>query len=164
MISALVNGRTVEIDDDPESPLVLVLRERLGLRGTKVGCGEGACGACTVLIDGEARHACRVTVAELDGSSVVTIEGLGDVAHPSPVQRAFVEEQATQCGYCAPGMVVAVTALLGGVDDPTEAQIDEALAGQVCRCGAHLRILRAVRRVVDDHVRANRKPGRRAGS
>jgi len=142
----IVNGVRHSVDADPEMPLVLVLRERLGLTGTKVGCAHGACGACTVLVAGEARHACMLTLADLGELEVTTIEGLGTAQHPHPLQQAFIEEQATQCGYCAGGLVLAAKALLDVNPHPSAAEIRTALEHNLCRCGSHVRVVRAVQR------------------
>jgi nicotinate dehydrogenase subunit A len=143
----LVNGERHAVDvDDPHTPLVFVLRDRLGLRGTKLSCGRGECGACSVLVDGAEERACTLTVGDLDGRAVTTIEGLWHDDAPSAVQAAMLAEQASQCGYCLPGIVVAATALLARDPDPDGAAIAAALAGHLCRCGTHGRITRAVRR------------------
>ena len=142
-----VNGgaRTVE-SADPDQPLLYVLRNALGLTGAHFGCGLGQCGACTVLVDGAVVRSCLVRVSETAGRSVTTIEGLGTPERPHAVQAAFVEEQAAQCGYCSNGMVMATAALLARNPQPTPDQAKEALAGNLCRCGTHQRILRAVLR------------------
>lgn len=131
---------------DPDEPLLYVLRNRLALTGAKYGCGVGQCGACTVVIDGEARRSCLVPVREAAGRAIVTVEGLGTPAKPSPLQQAFIDEQAAQCGYCVAGMVTAASALLARHPDASEAEIRTALAGNLCRCGTHKRILQAVLR------------------
>jgi nicotinate dehydrogenase subunit A len=142
-----VNGKAVEIASwDPQQPLLYALRGSLGLTGAKIGCGLGQCGSCTVLVDNEPVRSCMVPVASITGKHVLTIEGLGSVAKPDPVQAAFVAEQAAQCGYCTPGMVMAAKALLARSSRPTVTQIKDALAGNLCRCGAYTRILRAVLR------------------
>ncbi len=142
-----VNGtsRTVELDD-PAEPLLYVLRNDLGLRGTKFGCGLGQCGACTVLVDGRPVRSCVTPAESLAGREIVTIEGLGAPARPDPVQAAFIAEVAAQCGYCTAGMVVAARALLRENPRPNVQQIREALAGNLCRCGTHTRVIRAVMR------------------
>ena len=141
-----VNGRRREVTAEPGTPLLTVLRDELGLTGPKFGCGLGQCGACTVMIDDRARRSCRTPVERAVGARIVTVEGLGNVERPSPVQQAFIAEQAAQCGYCIPGMVVAATALLKANPHPSDAQIADALEGNLCRCGTHLRIVRAVKR------------------
>ena len=140
-----VNGgqRSVELRDFDE-PLLFVLRNQLGLTGAKYGCGLGQCGACTVLIDGEARRACVVPVGAAARKAIVTIEGLGSVDKPHPLQSAFIAEQAAQCGYCATGMVLSAAALLAKNPNATRDDIKQGLAGNLCRCGTHLRILNAV--------------------
>ena len=146
MIGLIVNGRPVAVDDDPSTPLLYVLRGSLGLNGAKFGCGLGQCGACSVLLDGVAVFSCQTPVGDLQGRRITTLEGLGTRAHPGPVQQAFIEEQAAQCGYCTAGMIVRAQALLERVTSPTDAEIRAALEPNLCRCGTHYRILRAVRR------------------
>jgi nicotinate dehydrogenase subunit A len=141
-----VNGRVHETGADPDTPLLYVLRDDLDLGGPKFGCGLAQCGACTVLLDGRAIRSCVTPVGRVGAQKVTTVEGLGDEQHPSRVQAAFIAEQAAQCGYCIPGMVVAASALLAQNAHPTDAQIRTALQGNLCRCGSHLRILRAVKR------------------
>ncbi len=140
-----VNGREHEVAATPDTPLLYVLRNELGLVAAKYGCGLGRCGACAVLIGGEAVFSCTVPVGDVAGE-VTTLEGLGAVDDLHPLQRAFLDEQAAQCGYCAAGMVVTAAALLERTPDPTDAEIRVALAGTLCRCGSHPRILQAVRR------------------
>jgi len=139
-----LNGRATELEVDDDRGLLWVLRGELGLTGAKYGCGEGACGACTVLVDGAAVSACVTPVAAVAGKSVVTIEGLADGERLHPLQQAFVEEGALQCGYCTPGMILAAHALLARHPRPTRQQILDGLEGNLCRCGAHQRIVRAV--------------------
>jgi len=142
-----LNGRGVSADSwDPAQPLLYVLRNHFGLRGVKFGCGLGQCGACTVLVDGRAARSCQTRVDRAARRSITTIEGLGDPASPHRVQAAFVAEQAAQCGYCTSGMIVTAAALLSQSPTPTDDQIKQALAGNLCRCGTHTRILRAVSR------------------
>jgi nicotinate dehydrogenase subunit A len=141
-----VNGKPVRIDAEPDTPLLYVLRGDLELNAAKFGCGLGQCGACTVLVEGEAVFSCLTPIAMLEGKKVTTLEGLGAVDKPGPLQRAFIEEQAAQCGYCIPGMMMRAAALLKKTPDPTDTQIRDALIPQLCRCGTHMRILRAVRR------------------
>jgi len=142
-----INGAVHRVQVDPERPLLYVLRDRLDLTGTKYGCGEGECGACTVLLDGMATRSCRLPVAEAAGREITTIEGLapGDALHP--LQQAFIDAGAFQCGYCTPGMLMAATALLRRSPHPTEQQIGAALNGNVCRCGTYPRIVAAIRQV-----------------
>jgi len=142
-----VNGASREIEsDDPDVPLLYVLRNDLGLTGTRVGCGLAQCGACTVLVNGRAVRACAAPARSAVGQDVVTIEGLGSPARPDPLQAAFIAEQAAQCGYCTAGMVVSARALLNSTPRPSEEQVREALAGNLCRCGSHARVIRAVLR------------------
>jgi nicotinate dehydrogenase subunit A len=143
-----VNGKTVSIRiDDSEMPLLYALRDNLGLQGTRFGCGLAQCGACTVHVDGKAVRSCTLPLSSLKaGQKVVTLEGLGTAKKPHPVQRAFIEEQAAQCGYCINGMVMESAALLARNKKPTEAQIKDALKNNLCRCGTHARIVRAVKR------------------
>ncbi|MHC4094167.1 MAG: (2Fe-2S)-binding protein [Planctomycetota bacterium] len=139
-----VNGEDLELDAGAERSLLGVLRHELGLTGTKYGCGEGNCGACTVLLDGEAVRACITPVASASGRSVTTVEGLAPDGQLHPVQEAFVEQTAFQCGYCTPGFIISSVALLDRNPGPTEDQIRSALNGHICRCGAYVRILDAV--------------------
>jgi len=141
-----VNGQTHAIDADPSTPLLYVLRDHLALCGAKFGCGLGQCGACTVLVDGQATFACTTPIAALPGRKVKTVEGLGTLADPGPVQRAFIVEQAAQCGYCSAGMIMRAQALLESNPAPTEAEVRRHMMPNLCRCGTHLRILRAVGR------------------
>jgi nicotinate dehydrogenase subunit A len=146
MITLDVNGAAREVDADPDTPLLYVLRDQLGLNGAKFGCGLGQCGACTVLVDGRAVFSCVTPVSVLPGRKIRTVEGLGTAENPGPVQRAFIDEQAAQCGYCIAGMIVRAQALLERNPSPSEAEIRRHMAPNLCRCGTHMRILRAVRR------------------
>jgi nicotinate dehydrogenase subunit A len=141
-----VNGRRHHVQAAPDTPLLYVLRNELGLSGPHFGCGLEQCGACMVLRGVEAVRSCRLPVAEVARSQITTLEGLGTADEPHPVQRAFIAEQAAQCGYCANGMIIATAALLWRQPHPTDRQVREALDGNLCRCGTHVRILRAVRR------------------
>jgi aerobic-type carbon monoxide dehydrogenase small subunit (CoxS/CutS family) len=141
-----VNGVKRQVDAEPEDSLLEILRDDLGLSGTKYGCGESQCGACTVLIDGEPTHACVTTLADVSGRSVMTIEGLAANGRLHPVQQAFLEEGAMQCGYCVPGMILAAVGLLSTYPHPTEAQIVETMHGNVCRCGGYPRMVAAIQR------------------
>ena len=144
-----VNGKSVSFFvDDPDVPLLYVLRDNLGLHGPRFGCGLGQCGACTVHIDGVAVRSCVMPLSAVRGK-VITLEGLGSEARPHPLQRAFIEEQAVQCGYCINGMIMQSAALLRRTPKPTEDQIRQELAANLCRCGTHLRILRAVMRAAE---------------
>ena len=146
MIPLTVNGRRHEVDADPDTPLLYVLRDDLQLNGAKFGCGFGQCGACTVMVDGKAIFSCVTPIALLLARQIKTIEGLGTESAPGVVQRAFIEEQAAQCGYCIAGMVMRAQGLLERNPSPTEDQIREAMMPNLCRCGTHMRILRAVQR------------------
>lgn len=137
-----VNGREVQAEDD--RLLLWVLRTELGLTGARYGCGEGACGACTVLVDGEAEQSCQTRVRELEGCKVVTIEGLAQGEELHPVQQAFVDHWAMQCGFCTPGMVLAACSLLKRTSKPTREQIKQAMNNHLCRCGAYERIVAAI--------------------
>lgn len=143
-----VNGKKVSINNaDPEMPLLYALRDNLGLHGPRFGCGLGQCGACTVHIDGVAVRSCVTPIAAVEAKQkVVTLEGLGTAATPHPLQKAFIEEQAVQCGYCINGMVMQAAAFLAENKKPTDAEIKNALAKNLCRCGTHARIVRAVKR------------------
>jgi nicotinate dehydrogenase subunit A len=136
------NARTIS-SVDPNEPLLYVLRG-LGLTAAKFGCGLGQCGACNVLVDGRATQSCLETIASSQGKSVVTLEGLGSMSAPHPVQAAFIKEQVPQCGYCTSGMIISAAALLAEKIRPTEAEVVAALEGNLCRCGTHVRIVRAV--------------------
>jgi aerobic-type carbon monoxide dehydrogenase small subunit (CoxS/CutS family) len=142
MPALIVNGRPLEFKMDPQTPLLWALRDGANLTGAKYGCGVGDCGACTVIVDGEATHACQLTLAAAEGREVTTIEGLSrDGSHP--IQRALVETQAIQCGFCTPGIVMSAAALLARNADPSEAEIREAVTN-LCRCGVYPRLVRAV--------------------
>jgi nicotinate dehydrogenase subunit A len=145
-----VNAKEVVVSvDDPDVPLLYVLRDHLGLHGPRFGCGLGQCGACTVHIDGAAVRSCVIPLSAVKGK-VVTLEGLGTETRPHPLQRAFIEEQAVQCGYCINGMIMESAAFLMRTKAPTEAAIKDALANNLCRCGTHLRIVKAVKRASMD--------------
>jgi nicotinate dehydrogenase subunit A len=146
MVSLNVNGSTHQVDADPATPLLYVLRDHLQLNGAKYGCGLGQCGSCTVLVDDKAVFSCITPIAALPGRSITTLEGLGTVDNPGPLQRAFIEEQAAQCGFCIPGMIMRAQALLKREGSPTEQQIRQHMRTNLCRCGTHMRILAAVRR------------------
>ena len=143
-ISLAVNGREVSLVVDAGTPLLTVLRNDLALNGPKYGCGLGECGACLVLVDGRAARSCAVPVAVVAGRAITTLEGLGSRAAPHPVQRAFIDEQAAQCGYCLNGMVIATVALLAENPSPNGEQVCAALSHNLCRCGTHVEIQRAV--------------------
>jgi len=141
-----INGQQQTVDADPDTPLLYVLRGELGLNGAKYGCGLGQCGACTVLVDNRAAFSCITPVAVLADKRIVTLEGLGSADNPGPLQHAFIEEQAAQCGYCTAGMIMRAEGLLRRNNQPAEAEIRAAMQPNLCRCGTHMRILRAVRR------------------
>ena len=142
----IVNGKHHKVQASPETPLLYVLRNELGLTGPQFGCGEEMCGACMVLIGNKAKQSCKLPVSEVGQSRITTLEGLIEQGELHPVQRAFLEEQASQCGYCLNGMIITTTALLRKTAHPSDVQIRKALDGNLCRCGSHPRILRAVRR------------------
>jgi nicotinate dehydrogenase subunit A len=140
-----LNGRAVSADSwDPAQPVLYVLRDAFALHGTKYGCGLGQCGACTVLMDGKAVRSCMTPVSRAAGHAITTVEGLGTLEKPHRVQAAFIAEQAAQCGYCTSGMIMAAVAFLSATPSPTIDQARQGLAGNLCRCGTHTRILRAV--------------------
>jgi len=143
-----VNGKPVTVDSwDPEQPLLYILRNALGLHAAKFGCGLAQCGACTVLVDGKAVRSCVTPIKQAAGRSITTLEGLGTPEKPDPVQAAFIAEQAAQCGYCTNGMIMSAKAVLAQNPHPTLDQVKQGLAGNLCRCGTHTRILSAVMRV-----------------
>jgi nicotinate dehydrogenase subunit A len=146
MTTLKVNGHDHQIESDPDTPLLYVLRDELKLNAAKFGCGLGQCGACTVIVDGKAVLSCVTPLLLLNGKQVTTLEGLGTIDAPAPIQRAFMEEQAAQCGYCIAGMMMRAQALLQRNPKPTDAQIRDELQTNLCRCGTHMRILRAVHR------------------
>jgi nicotinate dehydrogenase subunit A len=141
-----VNGGRLRTNAGADTPLLYVLRNDFGLNGPQFGCGLGQCGACTVLIDGRPVRSCSYPVSGVGTSSVTTLEGLGSVTDPHPLQKAFIDEQAAQCGVCSNGMIMTAAALLSNNPDPSEQEIRQALDGNLCRCGSHVRIVRAVRR------------------
>lgn len=143
-VTLTVNGSLLTLEAPPAARLLDVLRERLGLTGTKEGCGEGECGACTVLLDGVAVNACLVALGQCSGREVTTVEGLGDARHLTPLQEAMVTEGGAQCGICTPGMLLSAEALLRERPAPTDGEIREAIAGNVCRCTGYQRIVNAI--------------------
>jgi nicotinate dehydrogenase subunit A len=146
-LSLNVNGKAVAVQvDDAEMPLLYALRDELGLRGPRFGCGLGQCGACTVHIDDAAVRSCVTPVTKANGRKIVTLEGLGSPEKPHVLQKAFIDEQAVQCGYCINGMIMQAAALLQTKRNPSEDEIRQALAGNLCRCGTHVRIVRAIKR------------------
>jgi len=149
-IRITVNGRAHAVVADGETPLLYVLRNDAGCKGVRYGCGVGQCGTCTVIIDGKPVQSCDVPVSAVAGKSITTIEGIGSADHPHPLQRAFVEEQAAQCGYCATGIIMSAKALLDVNPNAGDKDIRAALAKNLCRCGTHQRILRAVKRAATE--------------
>jgi nicotinate dehydrogenase subunit A len=152
--SLRVNGRTHDVDVDPDCPLLYVLRDNLGSKNPRFGCGLGQCGACTVLVDNRAVRSCQLPVSSAAGKEIVTIEGLGTPEKPHPVQQAFIEEQSLQCGYCLNGWMLTAKALLDRNPRPNEQQIRTACEGLVCRCGSHAGLFAAVRRAAGDVKRS----------
>jgi nicotinate dehydrogenase subunit A len=142
----IVNGHEHDVESDPKTPLLYALRDELGFNAAKFGCGLGQCGACTVLVDGDAVFSCLTPLLVLEGRKVTTVEGLGTLDNPGPLQRAFIEEQAAQCGYCIAGMMMRAQALLQKNQNPSDADIRKALEPNLCRCGTHMRIIRAIKR------------------
>jgi len=152
-IELTVNGKKSTVPAAPDTPLLYVLRNDLELNGAKFGCGLGQCGACTVLLDGKPIRSCSLAVEEAVGKAITTIEGLGTIEQPHAVQKAFMAEQAAQCGYCINGMVMTAASLLQRNPKPSDGDIRQALAGNLCRCGTHARILRAVARAAEAAAR-----------
>ena len=163
MMTLKVNGHDRRVEADPDTPLLYVLRDELELNAAKFGCGLGQCGSCTVIVDGEAVLSCVTPLLLLEGKKVTTLEGLGTIEAPAPIQRAFIEEQAAQCGYCIAGMMMRAQALLRKNAKPTDAQIRAELEPNLCRCGTHMRILRAVRRAAEV-MRTAQAPARARGA
>ena len=149
MIKLNVNGTVHEIDADPATPLLYVLRNDLKLNGAKFGCGLGQCGACTVMVDGKATFACLTPIMLLEGQQIKTVEGLGTIENPGPMQKAFIDEQAAQCGYCISGMMMRAQSILEANPDASDEEIQAGMEPNLCRCGTHMRILRAVRNARD---------------
>ena len=148
-IALKVNGRSHVVDIDPATPLLYVLSDDLALRGPKFGCGLGQCGSCTVIVGGRAVRSCVTTVGSLNGAEVTTLEGLGTVESPHPIQKAFIEEQAAQCGFCLSGVILTAASLIDRNPRATDADIQQAMSTVLCRCFAHTRMLRAIRRYAD---------------
>lgn len=151
-LALTVNGRSQVVDTDPTTPLLYVLRDDLNLQGPRFGCGLGQCGACTVIINGKAVRSCSVPVSSVQSRDITTLEGLGTVARPHVLQRAFTEEQAAQCGYCMNGMIMNAKVLLDSNPNPTDADIKRALNDTLCRCASHLRVVRAVKRAARERA------------
>jgi nicotinate dehydrogenase subunit A len=149
-VSLTVNGATRSVPAEPDTPLLYVLRNDFELNGAKFGCGLSQCGACTVLVNGQAVRSCVTPIESLSGAQITTLEGLGTLEKPHALQRAFIAEQAAQCGYCISGMIVSAKALLDRNPKPSEADVREALAANLCRCGTHNRIVRAILRAADE--------------
>ena len=143
-----INGKMYEVGDDPDMPLLWAIRDMAGLTGTKFGCGVAACGACTVHIDGEAVRSCQTAIGDVEGE-VVTIEGIGTIKNPHPVQRAWIDEQVPQCGYCQSGQIMSAVAFLSENPSPSDEEINEAMDGNLCRCGTYPRIKAAIRRAAN---------------
>ena len=141
-----INGKAIEVDATPDTPLLYVLRDHLAMNGAKFGCGLGQCGSCTVLVDNKPALACVVPISVLAGRQITTLEGLGTPDKPGALQRAFIEEQAAQCGYCTAGMIVRAQALLNTTKQPTDLQIRQHMSTNLCRCGTHNRVIKAVKR------------------
>jgi nicotinate dehydrogenase subunit A len=159
-----VNGREHDVSADPDTPLLYALRDDLALNGAKFGCGLGQCGACTVMVDGKAVLSCITPILLVEGRDITTVEGLGTPDNPGPMQRAFIAEQAAQCGYCIPGMMMRAQALLQNNPVVSDADIRAELQGNLCRCGTHMRILRAVRRAASLMQSAAAEPAGTGGS
>jgi nicotinate dehydrogenase subunit A len=153
MITLTVNGRTHRLDLDPATPLLYVLGDELELRGPKFGCGLGQCGACTVIVRGQAIRSCITPVGTVAGSQITTLEGLGTVQNPHPIQKAFIEEQAAQCGFCLSGVIMTAKAFLDRRPKATEEEIQQALSGVLCRCFTHTRMLQAIKRYAQEVAR-----------
>lgn len=152
----MVNGQRRQISVAPDAPLLYVLRDHLDLTGAKYGCGEGQCGACTVLVDGAATRSCITPVSAIAGKQVLTIEGLADTGRLHPVQESFIKCDAMQCGYCTPGMILSSVALLRKTPSPSESEIKQALEGNICRCGTYNRIVAAIRQASHSMATARR--------
>src|ERR1700751_4493347 len=148
-----VNGEPHLVEAAPDTPLLYVLRNDLGLNGPKFGCGLGQCGACAAIVGGELARTCSITLQDIGKEQIITLEGLGTLQKPHPLQKSFIDEQAAQCGYCSNGMIMAAKALLDRNRNPSEAEIKNALVDQLCRCGVHNRIVRAVRRAAAELAR-----------
>ncbi len=146
IVNLTVNGRMHTVDVDPATPLLYVLSDDLEMRGPKFGCGLSQCGACTVIVDGEATRSCVTPVEKVAGSAITTLEGLGTVEDPHPIQQAFIDEQAMQCGFCVNGVIMTAKALLDRTPNASDAQIRQAMSTVLCRCGAHVRMLAAIKR------------------
>lgn len=144
MLTFTLNGQVVSVNDTPDTPLLWVVRDTFKLKGSKFGCGVGLCGACTMHVDGKAVRTCALPLSAVAGKSVTTIEGLGTPEHPHFVQRVWASQSVPQCGYCQSGQIMSATALLNTNPSPTEAEVEQALAGNICRCGCYVRIKKAI--------------------
>jgi len=164
MVTLNVNGRDHKVDAEPDTPLLYVLRDDLALNAAKFGCGLGQCGSCTVLVDGEAVFSCVTPILLLEGKRVTTLEGLGTVDNPAPIQRAFMDEQAAQCGYCIPGFMMRAQALLQKNPRVSEEEMRAHLEPNLCRCGTHMRIIRAVMRAAKQMQTAALSPAQGGGA
>jgi len=150
VLTLKVNGQSHSLDLDPETPLLYVLGDDLELRGPKFGCGLGQCGSCTVIVKGEAIRSCITPVAAVAGSEITTLEGLGTIEKPHPIQKAFIDEQAMQCGFCINGVIMTAKAFLDRNPKATDAQVRQAMSGVLCRCHAHVRMIRAIKRYAQE--------------
>jgi nicotinate dehydrogenase subunit A len=150
VLTLKVNGQSHSLDLDPETPLLYVLGDDLELRGPKLGCGLGQCGSCTVIVKGEAIRSCITPVAAVAGSEITTLEGLGTIEKPHPIQKAFIDEQAMQCGFCINGVIMTAKAFLDRNPKATDAQVRQAMSGVLCRCHAHVRMIRAIKRYAQE--------------
>lgn len=151
-INLTVNGDRHALDVDPSTPLLYVLGDQLGLKGPKFGCGLGQCGCCTVISNGRAIRSCITPVGQVGDSRIVTLEGLGAIDQPHPIQKAFVDEQASQCGFCLSGVILTAKAFLDTTPRPSDAQLRQAMSGVLCRCFTHGRMLRAIKRYADEQI------------
>jgi nicotinate dehydrogenase subunit A len=159
MITLTVNGRAHDVDVEPDTPLLYVLRNDLALNGAKFGCGLGQCGSCTVLLEGRAVFSCVTPISVVQNRAITTIEGIGTPEAPHPLQKAFIEEQAAQCGYCIAGMIMRAQALLNQKANPSDDEIYRHMQPNLCRCGTHPRIIKAIRRAADSMRSASLTPG-----
>ena len=150
ILNLKVNGRTHKLDVDPATPLLYVLSDEIGLRGPKFGCGLGQCGSCTVLVNGQTMRSCITTVKDVQDAEITTLEGLGTIEKPHPLQRAFIDEQAAQCGFCVNGVILTAKALLDKNPRPSDRQIQQAMAGVLCRCFTHVRMYRAIKQAAKE--------------
>ena len=150
VLNLKVNGQSHSLDVDPATPLLYMLSDDLALRGPKFGCGLGQCGSCTVIVKGEAIRSCITPVAAVAGSEITTLEGLGTIEKPHPIQKAFIDEQAMQCGFCINGVIMTAKAFLDRNPKATDAQVRQAMSGVLCRCHAHVRMIRAIKRYAQE--------------